>query len=67
MTQQAHHSEQIINCINNSVFTYMSVNYHIQADAIGLDKRPKLYPILTVIFGKPVQLHRNHKVKVGDV
>lgn len=37
----------------------MPVNYDIQADAIGFDKCPSLYPILIVIFGKPG--HGNQK------
>ena len=46
---------------DDGVSTYMSVNYDIQTDAVGLDERPRLYPILIVIFGKPRKLHRNYK------
>jgi len=36
----------------------MSVNYDIQADAVGLDERPRLDSILTVKFGEPAQLYK---------
>lgn len=40
--------------------THMSMNYDVQTDTIGLDQCPSFFPILTVIFGKPVELHINY-------
>lgn len=55
-SNDSHHVKLKINWSDDDgVSTYMSVNYDIQTDAIGLDKCPSLYPILVVIFGKPGQ------------
>lgn len=41
--------------------SHVSVNYDVQTDAVGFDKCPRLYPILSVVFGKPGELYRNHE------
>lgn len=58
-------SDMKINCSDDEVSTYMSVNNDIQTNAEGLDKCPRLHPILTVIFGKSGQLHINKEGKDG--
>lgn len=47
---------------SDDVSTHVSMNYDIQADAIGFDKCPRLYPILAVIFGKPGKLNKQNKL-----